>query len=340
MSASSGWDGPGRGAAALSYYIGAAPASAGVTQSQFQSTIQAALDVWAKVADLTFTQTPRAGQTDALDFQFTRLDGAGGTLAQAYFPDDVNSARIAGDVQFDSSERWEIGNVRGGSAFDLMAVAVHEIGHALGLEHSHAASSIMADSVSANQAFTSLAAADRTAILQLYAPARSTNNTTTTPTSTTTPTTTSIQPPLTTPTTPTRSPSIPWWTFRYWGRWWSSRSFSGRLDQNQQQLSADHVDAAFSIGVSRHATASNGSLGTTTRVAGATSDRTRPLLRIAGVEQHDFVDQQLDRLVGRRLNKEKQVVDHVAGGEGCVSPIVAASVLGEINVRRLPRALF
>ena len=63
----------------------------------------------------------------------------------------MNPARIAGDVQFDSSERWEVGNALGGAAFDLVYTAVHEIGHALGLDHSNVAGSVMARTISPNQ---------------------------------------------------------------------------------------------------------------------------------------------------------------------------------------------
>jgi hypothetical protein len=241
MAASVGWDGAGRGSANLSYYVGEVPANTGVTQSQFEAAVESALAAWSAVAEITFTQTAVAGQNDALDFTFARLDGSGGTLAQAYFPDDVNSARIAGDVQFDSSEQWEIGNARGNAAFDLVAVAVHEIGHALGLEHSHVGGSIMASSISAASAFTSLSTTDKSAILQLYAaqsastssnptstsPSTPLTPTTTTP-STTTPTTTPTKPTSTTPTTPTSDsptgsrPTNTWYrrvVFYY--RWWN-----------------------------------------------------------------------------------------------------------------------
>lgn len=92
-------------------------------------------------------------------------------LAQAYFPDDVNRSTIAGDIQFDSAESWEVGNSQGSQAFDLLYVAVHEIGHALGLEHSDAPGSVLNDTLSPNQQFTGLTDADRDAALALYAPA-------------------------------------------------------------------------------------------------------------------------------------------------------------------------
>lgn len=169
LAASLGWDGPGAGSAALTYHIANTPDSLG--QQEAEAAIKTALDAWASVADITFTQVDQPGLRDSLDISFGRIDGAGGTLAQAYFPDDVNSARLAGDIQFDIAEAWEVGNQLGGQAFDLVSVAVHEIGHALGLDHSSAGDSSLAPTISPNASFGGLAASDSAAILQLYAPA-------------------------------------------------------------------------------------------------------------------------------------------------------------------------
>ncbi len=242
LAASLGWDGPGQGSADLSYYIG--PAPAGLSQAAVESAIETALQVWSDVIDVDFTQTSQRNLRDSLDFSFQRIDGSGRTLAQAYLPDDVNSARIAGDVEFDSSEQWEIGNALGRRAFDLVQVAVHEIGHALGIDHLNVSGSVMAPYVSPSQQFTGLTAADVDAALALYAAAPSSSTPVETPAETeqtdTTAGTTTENPATPTDPTDNNTPD-PDPTWRPRPRfWWWWRSGRGRFGSRLVAAPAQH----------------------------------------------------------------------------------------------------
>ena len=99
------------------------------------------------MANITFTAVADGGE--AYDAAGTSgdirigghvFDGVGGTLAHGFYP-PVNGSTAAGDIHFDTADAWKIGF--GGPGFDVFQVMAHEIGHAIGLDHTLVPSSLM-----------------------------------------------------------------------------------------------------------------------------------------------------------------------------------------------------
>jgi hypothetical protein len=173
-----GWDGPGQGSASLTYYFGTFTSD--LPAATIKVTLEAALGVWAAIADLTFTETLIPQLPQSIDFAFVAdnhgdgfdFNGPGGTVAHGFYPAPPNPEPIAGDIHFDNAETWELGDTPGpDTAFDLLWVTVHEIGHALGLKHSDFASAVMYPFLTSSTVFTGLHQDDINGILALYAPA-------------------------------------------------------------------------------------------------------------------------------------------------------------------------
>ncbi|XP_051968850.1 LOW QUALITY PROTEIN: matrix metallopeptidase-21 [Xyrauchen texanus] len=86
-----------------------------------------------------------------------RFDGAGREFAHAWF---------LGDIHFDDDEHFTVPNT--GSGISLLKVAVHEIGHVLGLPHIYRSGSIMQPSYLPQEAGFEIDWLDRKSIQNLY----------------------------------------------------------------------------------------------------------------------------------------------------------------------------
>ncbi|KAF2363390.1 Hemopexin-like repeat protein [Trinorchestia longiramus] len=112
-----------------------------------QRELHKAFETWSSYARLNFTHVPDRDADIIIYFaEYDHydgypFDGQGGTLAHAYYPYEFG--HYGGDIHFDESEKWAINPKDEFSGLDFFTVAVHEIGHSLGLAHSYVRSSIM-----------------------------------------------------------------------------------------------------------------------------------------------------------------------------------------------------
>ncbi len=194
-----GWDGPGLGAASLALYLGTLPSW--LDRGAAVSEIRRALDAWAAVAQLSFSESSvrrlrrqieiwAAAGEHGDGFPF---DGRGGVLAHTFYP-PPNAETIAGDMHLDVDEPWRIG-----ADIDLFSVVLHELGHALGLGHNDDPGSVMYPYY---RRLTALTAADKAEIRKLYAAREET-----TPSQPNTPA--APETPPSSPSTPTTPPASP-----------------------------------------------------------------------------------------------------------------------------------
>ncbi|XP_028409751.1 uncharacterized protein LOC114532446 [Dendronephthya gigantea] len=101
-----------------------------------------AFNKWDVVSRLKFSYTANANAAH-IKIKFLQNDGPGGTLAHAFDPHSSNGS--PGQIHFDEDENW-VTTTTGG--VNLKALALHEIGHAIGIKHSDVDPSIMKDVIS------------------------------------------------------------------------------------------------------------------------------------------------------------------------------------------------
>lgn len=119
--------------------------------AQCRQAVHQAFSTWAGWTKLTFREGPAATAHIIIRFvtgdhgDGAPFDGASGVLAHAFFPGTPPAAPtpIQGDTHFDEAETWTLAVPPGAGQIDLTTVAIHEFGHALGLNHSPVAGAVM-----------------------------------------------------------------------------------------------------------------------------------------------------------------------------------------------------
>lgn len=123
----------------LYYYISNSPNNSNLTFSQCQTAIQNAFNTWAQYSRFTFTQTNNLSQADIIlgwyrDSHGNLCDPFTDTSVIAHATTgQISSLTPPGQVHFNDLCSFSTD----GTQFDVESVALHEIGHVLGVEDNY-----------------------------------------------------------------------------------------------------------------------------------------------------------------------------------------------------------
>lgn len=135
--------------------VGSTPSSLFQTLSSlgskevWQKEFAQAAAVWQAVANINLVQVPdngaglgspgyQQGSPYYGDIRISAIPLGAGTLGAAYSPPPINGGTLAGDIVLNSNVSWKID-----ANYDLETVAIHELGHALGMDHSTIGQAVM-----------------------------------------------------------------------------------------------------------------------------------------------------------------------------------------------------
>ncbi|WP_457492019.1 matrixin family metalloprotease [Tardiphaga sp. P5_C7] len=134
--------------------------------SWFVPYLTSAFSDWSTYASITFQQVDSIASSQ-IDFALGAIDGLNNVLGVANY-NFSNGRMLAAAIKFDSGENWHLSGsqVVSASGVNFFVVALHEIGHALGLDHYNTVPAVMNAYISSS--VTDLNQSDINGIVALY----------------------------------------------------------------------------------------------------------------------------------------------------------------------------
>ncbi|SNT63915.1 Hemolysin-type calcium-binding repeat-containing protein [Tardiphaga sp. OK246] len=138
----------------------------GTVAANFITIFNQAFIEWSQYADIQFKQVSSTASAQ-IDLGFTSIDGLNNTLGIAHYT-FAGPSFISSSVEFDTGEGWHSvgGQAVSNSGVDLFIVALHEIGHTLGIDHYNVVPAVM--NATYNGSVSGFTASDIHAIQAIY----------------------------------------------------------------------------------------------------------------------------------------------------------------------------